>query len=316
MVAVVIIIVIVIMEYLELSNGNLMPKLGLGTDDVLFVRRFHTPNNKFLKRLSLAYRYRVLKPYYNYLLSESITQAINMGYRLIDTSSAYQNECSIGRAIRKSGINRSELFITTRVTNRDQFLHRVRDSFFESLKNLGLEYVDLYQFHWPVTDEYLQTWKEMEKLYKEGYIKNLGVANCHQHHIKSILDICEIAPVVNQVEVHPLFTQKPLINYCKSNGIQVEAYSPIAQNNDRLRRNRVLNGLAKKYGKSLQQIILRWHIDNGVIPIPRSTNFNRLHSNLDVFDFSLTSEEISSIDAININSRLRYDPDNCDFTLL
>lgn len=311
-----VIIAFVIMECLTLSNGNLMPKLGLGTDDVLFVRKFYTPSNKYLRKISLAYRYRILKPYYNYQLSESITDALRMGYRLIDTSSAYCNEGAIGRAIRKSGANREDVFITTRVTNRDQFAHRIRDSFFSSLQNLGLEYIDLYQFHWPVTGEYIQTWKEMEKLYKEGFIKNLGVANCHKHHIEMILNECEIAPVVNQVEVHPLFSQKPLIDYCKSLGIQVEAYSPIAQNNDRLRRNRVLNGLAEKYGKSMQQIILRWHIDNGVIPIPRSTNSKRLQSNLDVFDFCLTPEEISAIDAININSRLRYDPDNCDFTLL
>ena len=293
-----------------------MPKLGLGTDDVLFVRKFYTPSNKYLRKLAIAYRYRILKPYYNYLLSESVTEALRMGYRLIDTSSAYSNEGAIGRAICNCGVNRKDVFVTTRVTNRDQFAHRVRESFFFSLSNLGLEYVDLYQFHWPVTGEYIQTWKEMEKLYKEGYIKNLGVANCHKHHIETILNECEIAPVVNQVEVHPLFSQKPLIEYCKSQGIQVEAYSPIAQNNDRLRRNRVLNGLAEKYGKSMQQIILRWHIENGVIPIPRSTNSKRLKSNLDVFDFCLTPEEVASIDAININSRLRYDPDNCDFTLL
>lgn len=304
------------MECIKLSNGNFMPKLGLGTDDVLFVRKFYTPSNKYLRKISLAYRYGILKPYYNYQLSESIAEALKIGYRLIDTSSAYSNEGAIGRAILKSGIDRSEVFVTTRITNQDQFTHRVRDSFFESLHNLGLEYVDLYQFHWPVTGEYIQTWKEMEKLYRDGYIKNLGVANCHQHHIETILSECEIAPVVNQIEVHPLFTQKPLIDYCKSKAIQVEAYSPIAQNNDRLRRNRVLNRLAEKYGKTMQQIILRWHIENGVIPIPRSTNVNRLHTNFDVFDFSLTHNEVAAIDSININSRLRYDPDNCDFTLL
>lgn len=304
------------MEFRKLQNGNTIPCVGLGTDDVLFVRKLSHSNNKYIQRILSIYQQRILRPYLNYRLSESIVRAIRSGYRLIDTSAAYNNEKAIGRAIRNSGVSREELFVTTRITNKQQYEGNVRDSFFKSLSNFGLEYIDLYMIHWPVPEHYLHTWKEMEKLCEEGYIKNLGVANCHQHHIEELLKICKIRPVINQFEVHPLFSQKPLIEYCKKNGIQVEAYSPIAQNNDRLRKNRVLNGLAKKYGKTMQQIILRWHIDNGVIPIPRSTNAQRLKQNINIFDFKLTQEEIESIDAININSRLRYDPDNCDFTLL
>ena len=304
------------MEYIKLSNGNEMPIMGLGTDDVLFVRKLRTSDNRYLRKILNIYHRHILKPYLNYKLSNSIADAIRMGYRLIDTSAAYSNEAAIGRAIRISGVKRNEVFVTTRVTNSQQFAHKVRDAFYKSLENLGLDYIDLYMFHWPVTDYYIDTWHEMEKLHEEGVVKNLGVANCHQHHLEEILKNCSIRPVVNQFEVHPLFTQKPLIEYCKSEGIQVEAYSPLAQGNDRLRRNRVLLGLAEKYHKTMQQIILRWHIDNGVIPIPRSTNYNRLKQNLDVFDFHLTKEEIESIDSININSRLRYDPDNCDFTIL
>ncbi len=304
------------MEYRKLANGNEIPCIGLGTDDVLFVRKLAHSNNRLIQLALLVYQQKILRPYLNYKLSNSITKAIKAGYRLIDTSAAYNNEKAIGRAIRKSGIPREEIFVTTRVTNRQQYADSVRDSFFKSLRNLGLDYIDLYMFHWPVPDHYLDTWKEMEKLYEEGYIKNLGVANCHQHHLEDILRICKIRPVVDQFEVHPLFTQKPLIEFCHSNGIQVEAYSPIAQNNDRIRKNRILNGLAQKYGKTMQQIILRWHIDNGVVPIPRSTNTKRLKQNIDVFDFSLSKEERESIDRININSRLRYDPDNCDFSLL
>ena len=304
------------MEYIQLSNGNMMPKIGLGTDDVLFVRKLRHSENRLINKALNYYHHRILKPYLNHQLSNAIAEGINMGYRLIDTSAAYSNEGAIGRAIKMSGVKREEMFITTRVTNRQQYAHQVRESFYQSLNNFGLEYVDLYMFHWPVTDYFLDTWCEMEKLYEEGLVKNLGFANCHQHHIEDILRICKVKPVVNQVEVHPLFTQKPLIDFCKSQGIQVEAYSPIAQNNDRLRSNRVLKDLAAKYGKTLHQIILRWHIENGVIPIPRSTNVNRMRQNISVFDFSLKKEEIESIDRININSRLRYDPDNCDFTVL
>lgn len=308
------------MEYLKLSNGYEMPKIGLGTDDVIFVRRLRgklkTSKNRYINRLLGIYHYRVLRPYENWKLSNSICDAIKMGYRLIDTSSAYNNEKAIGRAIRKSGVPREEMFITSRCTNQDQYKGKVRESFLNSLSNFGLDYVDLYMFHWPVPDHFIDTWRELEKLQKEGYVRSLGVANCHKHHLEEIINNCEVKPVVDQFEVHPLFTQKELIAYCKSQCIQVEAYSPLAQNNDRLRKNRVLNGCAEKYGKNLQQIILRWHIQNGVIPIPRSTNHERMKSNVDVFDFELTEEEMKAIDAININSRLRYDPDNCDFTLL
>ena len=304
------------MEYIQLSNGNRIPKIGLGTDDVLFVRKLRRSDNRYIKRLLGIYHYRILKPYLNHQLSNSIADAIKMGYRLIDTSAAYNNEAAIGRAIRISGVKREEIFVTTRVTNQQQFARKVREAFYRSLENLGLDYVDLYMFHWPVTDYFLDTWREMEKLYEEGVVKNLGFANCHQHHIEEILKTCKVRPVINQFEIHPLFSQKPLIDYCKAQGIQPEAYSPIAQNNDRLRSNRVLKELALKYGKSIQQIILRWHIENGVIPIPRSTNDKRMKQNIAVLDFSLTKEEIESIDKININSRLRYDPDNCDFTIL
>ena len=304
------------MEYIKLSNGNMMPKIGLGTDSVLFVRKLRTSDNIILRKAWSLYYSRIMLKVWNKQLSNSIIKAFQLGYRLIDTSAAYANEEAIGRAIKKCGIPREEIFIQTRITNKQQYSHSVRESFFASLKKLGVDNVDMYMIHWPVTDFYLDTWREMEKLYKEGYIKNLGVANCHQHHIENILKMCEVRPVLNQIEVHPLFTQKPLIDYCKTERIQVEAYSPIAQNNDRLRNNKKLKNIASSHGKSLQQVVLRWHIQNGVIPVPRSTNTTRLASNIDVFDFSLTEEEMKIIDAININSRLRYDPDNCDFTEL
>lgn len=303
-------------SYFVLANGNRIPKLGLGTDDVFFINPPRHSNNKVINKFLNAYNYRILKPYLNSIMAKRFVKAFRAGYRLIDTSAAYNNEKSIGDAIRMSGIPREEFFVTSRCTNHSQFENKVRESFFLSLKKFGLDYLDLYMFHWPVTNYYLDTWKELESLYKKGYIRNLGVANCNIHHLQELLSVCNIKPVINQIEVHPLFTQKKLIGFCKEQGIQVEAYSPLAKNDDRLRHNRVIGTLAEKYGKSRSQIIIRWHIDNGIIPIPRSMHVCRMIQNLDVFDFKLLQDEVEAIDAININSRLRYDPDNCDFTLL
>lgn len=247
---------------------------------------------------------------------DAIASALNIGYRLIDYSSAYGDGKLLQKAILKSGVKREELFITTRVSNCAQREGRVREEFMTFLKNMNLEYVDLLQFHWPVTDLYLDTWREMEKLYEEGYVKHLGVANCHQHHLEEIFKICRHRPEVGQFEIHPLFTQKPLIQYYKDNGIIVEAYTPIARYDDRLIRLPLLKKLEKKYNKTFVQIILRWHIQNGVIPLVRSMSKEHQLENFSVFDFELSSEDMAAIDAININSRLRYDPDNCDFSIL
>lgn len=303
-------------HYVLLSNGNRIPQIGLGTDDVLFVRGTRVVKYRILNRLLSAYYTRILRPILNFKMSNRFCKAFKAGYRLIDTSAAYYNEASIGRAIKMSGIPREDFFITTRATNQMQYKGTVRKGFFESLRRFDLEYVDLYMLHWPVDGYYIDAWKDMESLYEEGYIKNLGMANCHRHHLEEILKKGRIRPVLNQVEVHPLLSQKELIAYCHSEGIQVEAYTPLARNDDRLRKNRILNSLAQKYNKSRSQIILRWQIENGVIPVPRSMHVKRMIENYSVFDFSLTKDEVKQIDSININSRLRYDPDNCDFTLL
>ncbi len=168
-------------------------------------------------------------------------------------------------------------------------------------------------FHWPVTGYFVETYKEIEKLYKDGFVKAIGVCNCHQHHLEKIMQECEIMPMVNEIEVHPLFTQKPLIQFCKDNNIHIIAYPPLARNDDRLRKNLILRDIAYKYNKTIYQIILRWDIQNGLTPIPRSKNVERNRANINVFDFCLTEEEMKAIDSININSRLRFDPDNLDF---
>ena len=243
----------------------------------------------------------------------NLSESLRMGYRLIDYSSAYGNEELLHKAIKKSGLKREELFIISRASNNDQYNHCVRESFMASLRKIGVDYLDLYMFHWPVTDHFIETYKEMEQLYKEGLVKSIGVCNCHQHHLEKILQECEIVPMVNEFEVHPLFTQKPLINFCKEHGIHVIAYTPLARDDDRLRKNRLLQNIAKKYKKSIYQVILRWDVQCGLTPIPRSKNPYRNRTNIDIFDFELSTDEMKAIDNININSRLRFDPDNCDF---
>ncbi|MBQ6226469.1 MAG: aldo/keto reductase [Bacteroidaceae bacterium] len=246
----------------------------------------------------------------------AVSNALKVGYRLIDYSSAYGCDAYLGRGIEKSGVDRADLFITTRVSNRAQREHRVREEFMEFLHNAHLDYVDLLQFHWPVTDLYLDTWREMEKLKDEGLVKHLGVANCHQHHLEEIFKICKHRPEIGQFEIHPLFTQKPLIQYYKDNGIVVESYTAVARYDGRLFNLPVLKEMARKHNKSLVQIVLRWHVQHELIPVVRSLSYRHQQENLNIFDFELSTEEMAVIDGLNINSRLRYDPDNCDFSIL
>lgn len=245
-----------------------------------------------------------------------VANGFKIGYRMLDYSAAYGNMELIGKAIRKSGVDRREIFITTRVSNWAQREHRVREEFIKGLKCMDIDYVDLLQFHWPVTGYYLDTWREMEKLKEDGYVHHLGVANCHQHHLEEIFKICKYRPEVGQFEIHPLFTQKTLIEYYKQQNIIVEAYTSLARYDDRLVRLPLLKRLEKKYNKSFTQIILRWHIQNGCIPLVRTLTPSHQRSNFDIFDFEISIDDMKLIDSININSRLRYNPDNCDFSIL
>ena len=271
---------------------------------------------RIINALSRRYNKYIGRPRLERRYVQSVADAIKSGFRWIDYSCAYGDGKLIGEAIRKSGVKREDLIITTRVSNYAQFNHCVREEFLNFLQNTKMDYVDILQFHWPVTDYYVDTWREMEKLYKEGYVKHLGVANCHQHHLEEIYKICQYKPEIGQFEIHPLFTQKPLIDYYKQHDIQVCAYTPIARFDDRLMRLPLLKRIGEKYGKSVTQVVLRWHIQNGIIPLVRTLNPAHQRENLDVFDFELTESEMKAIDAININSRLRYDPDNCDFSIL
>ena len=300
---------------IKLNNGVDIPSIGIGPASIGFVYKpvLLPPNSSLLVRAKRKIERKLRYPVARHKFVDSMTYALKIGYRLIDWSFAYGSGQEIMEAVKRAGLQREDVFITSRVSNKQQFEGTVREGFFEGLQKMGLEYVDLYMFHWPVTDIFVDTYKEMEKLYNEGYVRALGVANCHQHHLQAILDNCEIVPAVDQFEIHPLFTQKPLITFCRSHDIQVQAYTPLARNDDRLTKNLILRGLAEKYGKTIQQIILRWHVQLNQIPVPRSLNHTRQLQNINIFDFSLTDEEIKSIDSININSRLRFDPDNLDF---
>lgn len=286
-----------------------IPSIGIGPGGAWYSGRV----NNLLKRIYVHF---IGAPLLEHKYVNAVAHALKLGYRLVDYSSAYGDGKLLQKAIRKSGVKREDLFITTRVSNRAQINGRVREEFMNFLKNMQLDCVDLLQFHWPVTDLYLDTWREMEKLKDEGLVRHLGVANCHQHHLEEIFKVCKYRPEVGQFEIHPLFTQKPLIAYYKQQGIAVEAYTPIARYDDRLVRLPLLKRLEKKYNKTFVQIILRWHVQNGVIPLVRSLNPEHQKENLNIFDFSLSQDDMAAIDALNINSRLRYDPDNCDFSIL
>ncbi|UYZ14597.1 MULTISPECIES: aldo/keto reductase [Brevibacillus] len=243
-------------------------------------------------------------------VQRAVRTAIEVGYRSIDTAAIYENETGVGTAIKDSGIARDQLFITTKVWNADQGYETTLKAFNESMKKLRLEYLDLYLVHWPVKEKYLETWKALEKLYREGYVRAIGVSNFQVHHLEELRKVSEIVPAVNQVECHPLLTQRELRAYCKENGIQLEAWSPLMKGNLDLP---LLIELSEKYGKTPAQVVLRWHLQNGVVVIPKSVTPERIRQNADVFDFTLSGEDMERISALNQNKRFGPDPDNFDF---
>lgn len=297
------------MEYITLRNGNRIPVLCFGPG--IMTRGIKNRTGIF-GRLSNKISFKLLERNYY----ASILNAISAGVRFIDYSASYGREDLVAKAIKDSGIERREFSITTRISNAAQFSGTVRDSALKSIKRFQTDYIDLLMFHWPVSNHFVDTWEEIIKLRDEGVCKNIGVANCHQHHIEELIKKTGVAPDINQVEVHPLFSQKELVKYCQNKGILVEAYTPLARMDDRMCRLPLLKSICEKHNKTISQVVLRWHIQNGIIPVFRSLNANRQKENLNIFDFELSGEDMAAIDAININSRLRYDPDNCDFTIL
>lgn len=240
----------------------------------------------------------------------AVRSAIEAGYRSVDTATVYGNEEGVAEGIRQSGIDRDQLFITTKLWNADQGYETTLKAFDTSMKKLGLDTLDLYLVHWPVKGKFVETWKAMEKLYREGFVRAIGVSNFQIHHLEELRQNSEITPVVNQVEYHPLLTQKELHAYCKERHIQLEAWSPLMQGN---LDHPLLIELGQKYGKSPAQIIIRWDLENQVVTIPKSITPERIRKNADVFDFSLSAEDIEKISALNQNKRFGPDPDNFSF---
>lgn len=299
------------MEQIRLANGEYIPAICFGPDALGYTPHqlkkdlFHRACRK-LKRITIDKQ--------NYV--NAVSSAIRNGFHTIDFSASYGDGSLMAQAIKKSGIDRKDIIITTRVSNQAQFNGSIEEEFTNQLKGFGTDYIDILMFHWPVTGHYEKTWEKMLEIKDKGYCRMLGVANCHEHHLKRIKEISGIYPLIDQFEVHPLFTQEKLRKFCRENNIQVEAYSPTGRQDDRLMNPPLLNNLAKKYGKSKTQIILRWHIQNEIIPVIRTLNSEHQKSDLDVFDFEIDTEDMKKIDSMNINSRLRYDPDNCDFSTL
>ncbi len=238
----------------------------------------------------------------------AIRWAVSGGYRLFDTASAYKNEEGVGKGIRECGIPRKELFLTTKIWNNAQRLGDVEGSFARSLERLMTNYVDLYLIHWPVPGCYLSTWKELEALYKKGAARAIGVSNFEIRHLEELSTISEIAPAVNQIEFHPYWYQKNLLEYCQAKGIAVQAYAPLARG--AYLDDDVICILATKYGKTPAQIGLRWIIQKGVAVIPKSVHEERILSNGEIFDFVLEEEDMDAIDRLNKNYRSSSIPED------
>ena len=240
---------------------------------------------------------------------ESVSAALEAGYRLLDTASAYGNEAAVGRAIASSGLPREELFVTTKLATADQGYQSSQDALAASLERLGLDYVDLYLIHWPAGEQgkYVDSWGGLLSLRGNGLTRSIGVANFNEDHLADIVDLSFVAPVVNQIELHPLLNQAALRAVNESREIATEAYGPLGVG--RLLDNPTIVSVAEAHGKTPAQALIRWSIQLGNIVIPRSSSPERVRSNLDVFDFELTDDEMATLNGLDDGTRFRPDPE-------
>lgn len=274
-----------------LSNNVKIPCLGFGT--------WQTPDGE--------------------IAISSVEEAIRVGYRHIDTAAVYGNEESVGIAIKNSNIPREDIFVTTKVWNTDQGYDSTLKAFDESLRKLCLDYLDLYLIHWPVPKIFkdnwekisIETWRAFEKLYKEGKVRAIGVSNFKPHHIQNLIDNCDIVPMVNQIQLHPGLNQEETVKYCRENNILVEAYSPLGTGN--IFTINDLDPIAEKYKKTVAQVCLRWSLQKGHLPLPKSVTPSRILENTKIFDFELDEEDMNLIDNLNNNFKKVKDPDNINF---
>ncbi|MCQ3815884.1 aldo/keto reductase [Staphylococcus xylosus] len=272
------------MENITFYNGNEMPIVGLGT--------FRVENNDEC--------------------AASVKHAIENGYTHIDTAMIYENEDKVGQGIAEglasTGLKRSDLFITSKLWLDDYGRQNVADAYETSLNKLGLDYLDLYLMHWPGTDEALMidTWQGMEDLYKNDKVKNIGVSNFNIEHLEALLAQVSIKPVINQVEFHPYLLQSSLNRYLEVQNIHMESWSPLM--NAQILEDETVNAVANEVGKSPAQVIIRWNVEHGVVVIPKSVTPSRIEENINVFDFTLTAEQIEKLDNLNEERRIGPDP--------
>ena len=243
---------------------------------------------------------------------DAVRTAIEDGYRHIDTASVYGNEASVGRAIAESGVDRADLFVTTKLWNDDIRKHRTKDAFQESLDRLGLDYVDLYLIHWPA-EGWQEAWAAMQELYAQGRMRAIGVSNFERNHLAELLEQTDVLPAVDQVESSPTFPTQDLIDFCHGKDIAVEAWSPLGGTGGTLLTDQRLLDIGEKYGKSSAQVVLRWDLQRGVIPLPKSVHSTRIMQNIHVFDFELDESEMRIISSLETGKRNGADPNNFDF---
>ena len=251
-----------------LSNNVNIPSIGLGT--------YKSGNDKET--------------------SEIVKEALDLGYIMIDTAYFYGNEVGIGNGIKESKVNREDIFLVTKLWNEDHGYDKTIEAFNKSLNNLQVDYIDLYLIHWP-NNLNSETWKAFEYLYNIGKVKAIGVCNFKIEHLEELKKTAKIMPMVNQVEIHPFTAKNELIKYCNENNIQVVAWSPISRG--KVFSNELMIKLSKKYKKTIAQIVLRWHMQKGIIPIPKSSNKNRIKENIDIFDFEISNEDMNLINSLD-----------------